>query len=268
MNQPVGQNTIFLRMRTFVMGDIHGTYKAMLQCFQQCGFNYEEDRLIQLGDVADGFDEVYECVEELLKIKNLISIKGNHDEWFNEFITTGFHRERWAQGGKATAISYLRLSGQQDMIKPSGGGYTTPLQIQDIPEQHRRFFREQQPYFIDENNNCFVHGGFNRLLAFKDQPAYLYYWDRTLWTEALSYATYHNSKMEGGKFKMTTSFNEIFIGHTSTVHWHKDKPMKAANIYNIDTGAGHAGKLTIMEVSSKEYWQSDPVNKLYKTNHR
>ncbi|GAC1428044.1 MAG: metallophosphoesterase family protein [Chitinophagaceae bacterium] len=255
-------------MRTFVMGDIHGAYKALVQCFEQAGFNYKEDTLIQLGDVADGFDEVYLCIEELLKIKKLIALKGNHDDWFNEFITPGNHNRRWAQGGKATAISYLRLSGREDMIKSAGEGYYVPLASADIPVTHRRFFQQQQLYYIDESNNCFVHAGFNRHLPFKEQPAYLYYWDRSLWTEALSYAGFSRGSHLPGKFQMATSFNDIFIGHTTTLHWKKDKPMKAANIYNIDTGAGHGGRLTIMEVSSKKYWQSEPAGKLYKTSYR
>jgi serine/threonine protein phosphatase 1 len=255
-------------MRTFVMGDIHGAYKALMQCLQQCSFNYEEDTLIQLGDVADGHDEVFLCVEELLKIKKLIAIKGNHDEWFNEFITTGHHNGRWAQGGKATAISYLRLTGRGSMIKPSGDGYTVPLSKTDIPETHRQFFQQQHLYYIDETNNCFVHAGFNRHLPFKGQAAYLYYWDRDLWTEALSYESFKRGKGESGKFEIVTPFDNIFIGHTSTTHWGKDKPMKAANIYNIDTGAGHDGKLTVMEISTKKYWQSEPVTELYTTNYR
>jgi serine/threonine protein phosphatase 1 len=40
--------------------------------------------------------------------------------------------------------------------------------------------------------------------------------------------------------------------------------MKAANIWNLDTGAGYNGKLTIMDIKTKEYWQSDLVTELYK----
>ncbi len=35
--------------------------------------------------------------------------------------------------------------------------------------------------------------------------------------------------------------------------------MKAANVYNLDTGAGGTGRLTIMEVATKQFWQSDPI---------
>ncbi len=59
-------------MATFVMGDIHGGYKALVQCLQRAQFDYQRDTLIQLGDIADGYDEVFACVEELLKITHLI----------------------------------------------------------------------------------------------------------------------------------------------------------------------------------------------------
>ncbi len=40
--------------------------------------------------------------------------------------------------------------------------------------------------------------------------------------------------------------------------------MQAANIWNLDTGAGFKGKLTIMDVTTKEYFQSDLAQDLYK----
>jgi serine/threonine protein phosphatase 1 len=39
--------------------------------------------------------------------------------------------------------------------------------------------------------------------------------------------------------------------------WGIDKPLKVENIYNIDTGASKGGKLTIMDVESKQFWQSE-----------
>ena len=40
--------------------------------------------------------------------------------------------------------------------------------------------------------------------------------------------------------------------------------MKAGNIFNLDTGAGWDGKLTIMDIDTLRYWQSDNVKTLYK----
>jgi Calcineurin-like phosphoesterase. len=67
--------------KTFVVGDIHGAHKALVQVLERSGFDKENDLLITLGDIADGWSEVYEVVEELLTIKHRIDIIGNHDEW-------------------------------------------------------------------------------------------------------------------------------------------------------------------------------------------
>lgn len=195
------------------MGDIHGGYKSLRQCLERSPF--DRDTLIQLGDIADGWNEVYECVEELLTIRNLIAIKGNHDEWLNQFIQTAYHPDQWRQGGAATARSYLRLLGKEDMILQTGSGYKTALNPSDIPESHRHFFSHQHLYYIDEFNNCYVHAGFDRHQAFKGQRPEVYYWDRNLWSAALSYNAYKRHQ-PGNKFRMITVSNEIFIGHTST----------------------------------------------------
>jgi serine/threonine protein phosphatase 1 len=54
--------------RTFVIGDIHGAYRALRQCLQKAAFNYSNDHLICLGDVCDGWPETRESIDELLKI--------------------------------------------------------------------------------------------------------------------------------------------------------------------------------------------------------
>jgi serine/threonine protein phosphatase 1 len=249
------------------MGDIHGNYKALMQCLERSNFNYEEDTLIQLGDVCDGHSQTYEVVEELLKIKNLISIKGNHDDWFNQWIKTGVNPSGWAQGQKATGLSYL------DHSRPAlpwmiadfeFSGFKEAIMITDVPGPHIKFFNDQLPYYRDEQNNLFIHGGFNRHYYLKEQLPETFWWDRDLWNAALSFG--HMSEMEGTpkyKFRMIENFKEVFIGHTTTECWKKTTPMHAANIWNLDTGAGMFGVLTIMCVETKEYWQSDPSRLLY-----
>ena len=43
--------------RTFVIGDIHGSYTALMQCLALSDFDYQHDELIALGDVCDGWPE-------------------------------------------------------------------------------------------------------------------------------------------------------------------------------------------------------------------
>lgn len=245
------------------MGDIHGAYRALLQCLERSSFDYENDLLIQLGDVADGFDEVYECVEELIKIQNLIAIKGNHDEWFNQFCLTGYHEQHWAQGGKGTVNSYLKVVNRKpNFIASKFFGFNVNIDPADVPDSHKSFFRNQELFHVDVFNNCFVHGGFNRYQSFFEQREETYYWDRSLFVDAVEFEQLR-ARMPDIAFEIVTAFNKIYIGHTSTVIFKKDEPVHAANVINLDTGAGWGGRLSMMEVGTDNIWQSDPVSELY-----
>ena len=62
---------------------------------------------------------------------------------------------------------------------------------------------------------------------------------------------------------MVTQFKKIYIGHTSTVMWKIDQPIAAANVINMDTGAGWGGRLSMIDLDSNEVIQSDAVTELY-----
>jgi len=60
------------------------------------------------------------------------------------------------------------------------------------------------------------------------------------------------------------TYDEVFIGHISTSHYDPTlKPVNACNVWNLDQGCGYEGKLTLMNIDTKEYVQSDKVSKLY-----
>lgn len=222
-------------MKRFVLGDIHGKIKQLQDVLKKASFNYDEDELISLGDIVDRGEDSYACVEELLKIKNLISIRGNHDAEWLEFLKTE-KSGLWSQGAKETYLSYV-----EKMIDPS---------------IHFDFFNKQINYYIDKDNNLFIHGGFNRHKTLKEQEEfeYVFYWDRDLFAAALSFETMSDKTYP---FKMKDSFNKIFIGHTPTVYWGKTTPIKAANIWNIDTGCGKgAYPLTLMNIETLEFYQA------------
>lgn len=242
--------------RTLVCGDIHGAFKALEQVLDRTKVT-EDDKLIFLGDYVDGWSQSYEVIDKLLELQktnDCVFILGNHDEWFLEYIKTGFHGSQWQQGADNTRFSYMKKC---NMI---------------IPETHESFFKSLVNYYKDDNENIFVHGGFNRHFPLKEQSVpYIYYWDRDLWMQALSSKGLMAQESEllelnqkGLKFKIKEPCKDIFIGHTATTSWKTDKPINAANVWNIDTGAGFSGKLTMMDVETKEYYQSDPVQDLYK----
>ena len=55
-------------------------------------------------------------------------------------------------------------------------------------------------------------------------------------------------------------YKNVFIGHTGLI---QGIPEKAVNVWNLDTNAGWGNKLTIMDVDTEEYWQSDLITTLY-----
>lgn len=241
-------------MRRFVMGDIHGADRALIQCLERSNFNYETDHLIQLGDIIDGHNGAYGCVEELLKIKNLVSIIGNHDAWFIEFLKTGRHPKSWGNGGEATILSY-----NKSRIKEADYQNSKDLKPHDIPTTHRELFYNQKLYHITEDNCLFVHAGFKPNLTLQQQGYHLYD-DRQFWDEIQKYK---NSGIPD-KFSVMKPYQNIYIGHSPTTKSGTDQPIQILNLINLDTGAakGNNGRLTIMDLDTKAYWQSDHVDLL------
>lgn len=221
-------------MRTFVMGDIHGNYSALMQCLERSPFDHEQDVLIQLGDVSDRHQDTALVVEELLKVKNLIALMGNHDIWTCEWLNEGKVNTNWLKnGGEATIRSYEK----EGFLNES---------------EHKLFFRKMRAFYIDHKNRLYIHAGYvHESGPEMEESSELFFSDRTLWRKALS------GQATQSYPKLLRHFSEIFIGHTPTLNWHLDTPMYACNVWNLDTGAGWTGKLTIMDVATKEYWQSD-----------
>ena len=244
-------------MKKFVVGDIHGAYKALIQCLERSGFNKEKDQLITLGDIADGWSEVPKVVDELLTIPNRIDIRGNHDWWLNDWLQNGIAPHYWLeQGGQASMDAYISLM-DDPMDK-----YTGTI------ERHKKFFNNQHYYYLDDDNRLFVHGGLNWHIDIKQNNKKELMWDRHAFQAACFWEleVMRNPTTKKNYFK---DYKEVFVGHTATNHgiWRLTQgslePVNVSNMWNLDQGAGWDGKLTIMNVDTKEFWQSDLVSELY-----
>jgi serine/threonine protein phosphatase 1 len=221
--------------RTFVVGDIHGAYRAFMECLEKINFNYQIDKLICLGDVCDGWPEVDKSIDELLKINNLVYILGNHDDWALKWFINGDAPDIWLrQGGNQTINSY--------------GG--------EIPHEHVEFLKNAR-LFYKVNNKVFTHGGFLLYEELEYQVKETFIWDRSLLQTALSL---YYSESE----RNITGYDEVYLGHTPTINYGIKKPKKICEIYMMDTGAGWpGGVLSIMDIDTKEYFTSEQVDRLY-----
>jgi len=221
-------------MKTFVLADIHGSLKALKQVFSRAKFDYDKDKLIFLGDVNDGWDETADVIEELLKIKNLIFIMGNHESWLVNWLEKKETPLIWTkQGGEATIQSYKGKC--------------------KFKKKHLEFLKACPYYFIDKENRCFVHGGIKSREHPSKTPVSFLTWDRDMWLNRYS-------NMTDDKFG---DYEEVFIGHTSIYYEYK-KPTRIGNVWFMDTGGGFEGKLSMMDLESKRIFQSDKVDKLHK----
>lgn len=232
--------------KTYVIGDIHGALKAVHQILERAPIQ-KEDTLIFLGDYVDGWSESGQVIDfmiELEKKYNCILIKGNHDVLLLDYFNTNITPKMWLfHGGQASVECYKKNSFDID--------------------KHSQFIERLKNYYIDEANRLFIHAGFTSTQGpQKEKLEYTCYWDRTLWETAV--LAPDRLELESpyypGRFKL---FNEIYIGHSSVLKFGTDQPMNQLNLWNLDTGAAYTGKLTIMDVDTKEIWQSDPVCELY-----
>jgi len=149
-----------------------------------------------------------------------------------------------AHGGAATIASYKGIS-------------------QGQKNEHISFLEALHNYHIDAQNRLFVHAGFTNQGGPKHEfyPDFVY-WDRSLWEMACSLDPLL-SKKSNRYPKRLLLFKEIYIGHTPTTKIGEKVPTGFANLWNIDTGAAFKGSLSVLDVSTKEFWQSDPVYTLY-----
>jgi len=249
--------------RTFCVGDIHGGYLGLVQVLQKVNFDYDNDKLIALGDVTDGWPDVAESIEELMKIKNLVYLRGNHDDWTLKFMSdvlengpTHYNHVWYAQGGKATYESYFNNESNRGLV-----------------EKHLKFLKDAHIYYLDEENRIFMHAGFdpNEPLIERDKnwngksTTYssddanpIFFWDRSFWNHQVS------RWRIGGVAEVHEDYKEIYIGHTPTINYDEEGvPMNIGNVWNMDTGATYDGRLSLMDIDTKEITQSEPLFELY-----
>jgi len=233
--------------RTLVIGDIHGGLKALIQVLERAEVT-KNDTLIFLGDYVDGWSASAQTIQyliELSKQQDCIFILGNHDLWCKLWLEKGTTNPIWlAHGGKETMNSYIKT------------GYL-------MEESHKTFFNQLKNYHLDSSNRLFIHAGFTSMHGVeKEYNENDFYWDRTLW-EAARILKQVNDKKHSEIETRLSLYNEIYIGHTPTTNYGTEEPINAANLWNVDTGAAFTGRLSIMDIITKEFWQSDPLIELY-----
>ena len=235
-------------MRTLVIGDIHGGLRALHQIMERAKVT-ADDTLIFLGDYVDGWSQSPQVLDYLIELNtthNCVFIRGNHDELLLHWLKDGQEDNKlwYKHGGEATVLAYEKVDATTKNL-------------------HIEFLYSLQNYYLDDKKRLFVHAGFTNMngvqYEYYPEP---FYWDRTLWETALSLD--RSIKPNDLLYpKRLTLYDEIYIGHTPVTRIGKTEPVQMACVWNIDTGAAFKGPLTILDIDTKEFWQSEPLNVLY-----
>ena len=231
-----------MKRRELVMGDSHGAYKAVREALKLAEYDKKKDLLIVLGDTQDGWSQAPELIDYYQNISrdNLIYLVGNHDSSFIEWYDGGCRRHiMHGHGGDVTERVYLNFS-------------------EDRIAEHAEWLRMQRHSYLDEHNRFFVHAGWDPLFDFNDstqRSTEEYLWNRSFW----------DGMFKGRNYAKNLS--EVYIGHSPTIRFkpYEDKPMNRKNVWNLDTGAAFNGRVTVMDVNTKVYWQSKKCKDHYPT---
>ncbi len=258
-------------MRRLVVGDIHGNLPALHSVLEKANYTFA-DRLYFLGDYIDRKPYSKEVVEFIIQLPKKICLRGNHDQFLIDHFQQSDRirpiEPRWYRNGGLEALESYGIG-----IQPlSSGRYGT---TGEVPESHLEFFQSTLPYYITPDGIGLVHGGFD--LHLHEKPDEFFWWDRIMWRTAVKIEYLQSgSRLEfrNGEedekvelpFEVADSYPcfeqlpKIFIGHTNLLSHPNQEicyPQKRLNVWNIDTGAAYSGPLTIIDMDTEEYWQSE-----------
>jgi len=216
----------------FAVGDIHGRSDLLSALHQRideqsADIPLQQTLEVYLGDYVDrGSDSagVIDMLVERSETRNVVFIRGNHEELLCDFLEDRITIDIWkALGGIETLRSYgvsLKDLSNESASRAALGRFRTLL-----PASHNMFFRSLRPCF-QIGDYLFVHAGVKPGVALEQQSEKTMMWIRD---EFLSYK---------GQFGYI-----IVHGHTPVA-----EPDLRPNRINIDTGAYATNKLTCLRI--------------------
>jgi len=136
--------------RIFAVGDIHGCRDQLRALIALLDIDRNRDALVLIGDYIDrGPDSkgVLDFILELKReLKDVVCLRGNHEEMFLDFMREGKTGALFLDnGGRETLSSYG--------LKPTAEGLAVRL-----PEAHLQFL-QALPLYFETEDFLFIHAG-------------------------------------------------------------------------------------------------------------
>lgn len=228
------------KLRTIVVGDIHGCIDEFAELLRILSYNKNSDRLILLGDLIDrGPDSV--AVVRKAREMNLECVMGNHEAKFL----------RWFNSSKSG--QEIHKNDHYNKLDDDDSNYIFHM-----------------PSYIKIDNTVIVHAGLRAGVPIdkqvKDDLLYIRYVDAEQKFISLKKISKLGKKETGALF-----WTQFWYGPESVVYGHNvhstenpliEKMDDDIVCYGIDTGCCFGGKLTALILETKEIVQV-PAKAIY-----
>ena len=208
--------------RIIAIGDIHGHAKALAALIRLIKLQ-PEDTLVTLGDYVDRGPDSKGVLDQLLELDgqcNLIPLMGNHEE-----MMLG------ANGGQDDFGFWMQFGGDA-ALDSYGPGRTMNL----VPWEHRAFLKRLRLHY-ESDRHSFLHANYFPNRPFPEQD-----------TQTVLWRPLDGNDLPGRHYSGKTAI----VGHTPQ---RDGEILDLDHLVCIDTGCGHGGLLTALDVNSGRIWQ-------------
>lgn len=210
----------------YVVGDLHGCYRLLMQELEKIRFNFEQDLLICTGDLVDRGSENLECIS-LLDQPWFSSVRGNHEEMCIKGRDDVWIQDMHARNGGEWF--YLLSTEKQDELSEILSKLPLVIEIQ-----------------LEDKNIGILHADidihdwnqFKTNIAKGERkiPGLTSAYTNALWGRG---RIRHHSKRYG----TVKNIDEIYLGHTIV-----KKHTQIDNCHYIDIGSSYTQKLCIVKI--------------------
>lgn len=211
----------------YVVGDLHGNKTALINLINKVNFNFEKDRLFSVGDLTDRGKENVEIID-LLKEKWFFAVRGNHED----------------------IIVNIKLKKYEEVYENKLNRDGNAWFFKESDEKRLEIIKtfKNLPYAIQVGDVGIIHAypdtcWLETLKSIKKNDTLKI--DTYIWSRSISKMV---SNYNYTTVKKIENIGQVIVGHQI-----QDDAQIVKNVVFLDTGYYAGGKLTLMNLKTKEF---------------